>query len=168
MPYTRFWANCQLSDATLSRISFDPSGCWLWVGRVTGRGYGSWHRSGHPALAHRYVYEEVVGAIPPGLTLDHLCGVPLCVNPDHLEPVTIQENLARRDNAYLTRRWAEHRLTLTHCPKGHEFSDANTYLRPDGARICRECRLASQRVAKANAKARRAERQKGMGPTNDS
>lgn len=157
---TRFWAAVKLTDAALGRVRFDDSGCWLWTGRVSRTGYGQWHRDGKPVSAHRFVYQEVRGPIAEGLTLDHLCRVRICVNPDHLEPVTIQENLKRRDTSYLVARWDAFRDEQTHCPSGHEMSVPNTYHRPDGARICRECRRASQRVAKENARARRAQSRK--------
>jgi len=66
--------------------------CWLWTGPLNPGGYGT--NGGR--LAHRVVYERLIGQIPAGLTLDHLCRVRNCVNPQHLEPVTIAENLRRR------------------------------------------------------------------------
>jgi len=106
--------------------------CWIWTGPSRGgsrkRGlYGGFTVDGAMVYAHRYAYERWKGPIPEGMELDHLCGVPKCVNPDHLEAVTHQENL---------RRW---RATFTHCPAGHEYSDENTYVDPKGARRCREC-----------------------------
>jgi hypothetical protein len=73
-----------------------PSGCWIWQGTVTRGGYGIVTLTGKRTVgAHRWAYEQLVGDIPEGLTLDHLCYVPLCVNPDHLEPVTPGENTRR-------------------------------------------------------------------------
>lgn len=77
-------------------------GCWIWqLGQR--RGYGRAHdpasRKGIPA--HRKIYTELVGPIPEGLVLDHLCRNPLCVNPAHLEPVTEVENLRRASNTIL-------------------------------------------------------------------
>lgn len=76
-----------------------PGGCWLWTGYVLPTGYGTVNAFGTVLLAHRAMYRLLVGAIPDGLTLDHLCRVPHCVNPDHLEPVTRAENIRRRDAA---------------------------------------------------------------------
>lgn len=75
------------------------SGCWLWTG-ATSEGYGRIQHDGMPTPAHRVVYELLVGPVPDGLQLDHLCRVRACVNPSHLEPVTSAEN---------TRRGAAHR-----------------------------------------------------------
>lgn len=70
--------------------------CWLWTGTVANTGYGHIYRKGGPVVgAHRLSYEVHVDPIPEGLTIDHLCRVPLCVNPDHLEPVTQSENNRR-------------------------------------------------------------------------
>jgi hypothetical protein len=79
----------------------DPSGCWLWLGQRNAWGYGHFRRTLVPGThvavkAHRFAFELAVGPIPPGLTLDHLCGRPACVRPDHLEPVSNAENLRRR------------------------------------------------------------------------
>lgn len=79
------------------------SGCWLWVGSVTGPGYGQISnpdRRGKPLLAHRVSYELHVGPIPEGFDLDHLCRVRCCINPRHLDPVTRRENLRRGIGRY--------------------------------------------------------------------
>ena len=67
------------------------SPCWLWPGKVDLRGYAK--IGSKPA--HRAVYEALVGPIPPGLQIDHLCHVRHCMNPTHLEAVTPEENQAR-------------------------------------------------------------------------
>jgi hypothetical protein len=69
--------------------------CWLWTGAVGSSGHGRIRPHGRLLQAHRWVYELLVGPIPEGLDLDHLCRIRRCVNPDHLEPVTRQLNLAR-------------------------------------------------------------------------
>lgn len=70
------------------------TGCWLWQ-RAASNGYGRLAYRGHLYYAHRVYYELLRGPIPAGLVLDHLCPNTLCVNPDHLEPVTLAENLRR-------------------------------------------------------------------------
>lgn len=81
----RFWAKV------------DKSGdCWLWLASANRKGYGHIWLNGRYEQAHRYAYEIAVGPIPLGLQIDHLCRTPQCVNPQHLEPVTLEENSRRR------------------------------------------------------------------------
>jgi len=127
-----------LSYGALSRFTRlwreDPeTGCWLWLGELAPNGYGRWRSGpGQPRqMAHRASYEHYVGDIPEGLELDHTCRQRRCVRWDHLEPVTGSENTKRQDHA-------ERRKT--HCPNGHPYDEANTYVGPDGKRRCRECR----------------------------
>lgn len=80
----RFW----------KRTIQSPIGCWEWVGAINQAGYGQMS-DGRSNLAHRFAYELLVGAIPDGLQIDHLCNVRNCVNPAHLEPVTGSENMHR-------------------------------------------------------------------------
>ena len=76
-----------------------PGGCWLWLGLKNESGYGRIEVGGRNLKAHRRAYELTVGPIPDGLTIDHLCRTKACVNPRHLEPVTLRENLARAHKA---------------------------------------------------------------------
>lgn len=79
-----------------SMVKADEQGCWLWQGHINPQtGYGTREVRGKAWRAHRFSYVHFVGEIPDGLVLDHLCRVRHCVNPDHLEPVTPQENVAR-------------------------------------------------------------------------
>jgi hypothetical protein len=106
---------------------------------------------------HRVAYTDAVGPIPDGLTIDHLCRTRTCVNPAHLEPVSLAENI---------RRAAEHRPLLTHCQRGHELCDDNLFINQRGERQCLTCRRAKanewarQHRARINAarNARRARR----------
>lgn len=95
--------------------------------------------SGRGLRAHRVVYEQVVGPIPDGLVLDHLCRVRCCCNPDHLEPVTHIENIMRGAGTGAAN------AVKTHCKNGHEFTVENTYERPTGGRACRTCTNNNQR-----------------------
>lgn len=88
-------------------------GCWLWTGAVTGyardRGSLAMNINGvrYSYGAPRYSYSLYVGTIPEGLEMDHLCKVPICVNPEHLEAVTSYENKSREA------------ARQTHCKRGH-------------------------------------------------
>ena len=122
-------------------LSAGPDGCWMWLASVGGGGYGRISLGGADggwAVAHRVVYELLVGPIPDGLVIDQLCRVRACVNPRHLEPVTHAENI---------RRGLRGRM-VTHCPRGHEYDVANTrYWR--GRRDCRTCDRDLKRTQRA-------------------
>lgn len=135
----------------LSRVAVDD-GCWLWTGHVNkATGYGDfsfWHGKQMCARAHRAVYTVLVGPIPEGMTLDHLCMVKACVRPSHLEPVSHQENVAR---AFAATGPVGGAVNTGMCRKGHVFTDANTIVNSTtGRRQCRTCREA-WRMAKASA-----------------
>lgn len=138
----------------------ETDGCWLWTGALLANGYGMF-RASKSMAAHRWAYEHVVGPIPEGLQLDHLCRVRNCVNPSHLEPVTQAENIRRgfkarghslRRSGYKPKPKPPDYVHVpmadrTQCPQGHPYDDANTYLvrRRNGRtdRTCRACRKAS-------------------------
>lgn len=82
----RFWAKVDVGD------------CWEWTATRHPQGHGMFTPpQSNPVYAHRFAYELLVGPIPPGLTLDHLCRNRGCVNPDHLQPVTQRVNVLRGD-----------------------------------------------------------------------
>lgn len=132
------------ADRIASCIEVLDNGCWQWTGFITPEGYGALGYKGkRNVLAHRAVYEEFVGPIPNGLTLDHTCHTDntacpgafqcphrSCVNPDHLEPVTSAVNVQRGNN---TRKTA--------CVHGHDYTPENTYRGRNGtsARRCVKC-----------------------------
>lgn len=101
----KFWVRRRFCGNACSRSSkrrdlwewvHKTDGCWLWVGAKTDMGYGTYTPYEQPTvLAHRHIYQLLVGPIPDGLVLDHLCRTPLCVNPNRLEPVTQRENCLR-------------------------------------------------------------------------
>lgn len=109
--------------------------CHVWTGLLH-KGYGSFKVAGRMVYAFRWNYERVKGPIAPGLFLDHLCRNRSCVNPDHLEPVSPRENMMR---GQAIARMREAKAAITHCPKGHAYSQENTYIGSKGERHCREC-----------------------------
>lgn len=121
MSPSHFWTKVDMS-----------SECWMWTG-ATNRGYGIYHpHRGQRARAHRIAYELVVGSIPDGLTLDHLCRNRACVKPAHLEPVTSRENILRGEGI------SARNARKTECIHGH-----NTWGHEPGRpsrRVCLTCR----------------------------
>lgn len=79
----------------MQKVSVESPGCWVWTAGGEALGYGVYFADGRSIRAHRYVYELLVGPVPAGLHLDHLCRVKRCCNPDHLEPVVPAVNYRR-------------------------------------------------------------------------
>lgn len=96
----------------------DTGQCWLYAGYKTPKGYGEIFHGSESYRAHRVTYENAKGAIPVGYEIDHLCRTPTCINPEHLEAVTPNEN--KRRSIHISVR-------LKLCTRGHEFTDANTH-----------------------------------------
>lgn len=132
------------------------SKCWLWSLTLAKKGYARWRlppQLGDPSKmvsVHRASYEHLVGPIPDGLVIDHLCRNRACQNPEHLEPVTGTEN---------TRRGVYPNRNRTHCASGHEYTAENTTIRSNGARRCLIC---SRRWVRAHR-----ERQREIAPCED-
>lgn len=136
-------------DRVRSKALITPTGCWHWTGAITSAGYGSILYKGKTWQAHRLSYELFHGPILDGLPLDHLCRNRACINPAHLDPVTLHQNALRRVD-----------IRPTHCPAGHEYTPSNTIWaesRVPGykARKCRTCHHRFQREARARKAAAR-------------
>ena len=132
--WQRFWGRVD-KNGGLPAHNESLGPCWLWQGSTVARGYGhfGWQKRERPA--HRMAYEMLVGQIPQGLVLDHLCRVRHCVNPAHLEPVTQAENMRRgtvRDGR------VQKSLSATHCKYGHPYDGRNLIMK-NGHRNCRTC-----------------------------
>lgn len=115
--------------------------CWIWTGACVGNGYGitKLPKSRTMQVAHRAIYERIIGEIPKNLELDHLCRNRFCVNPSHLEPVTHMENLNRAGIIEKLKIIGESRKDKTHCKRGHEFSGGNLSRQKNGSRLCLAC-----------------------------
>lgn len=140
-----------LSDDERFWAKVDAEGdCWLWTA-YTEHGYGQFWFEGKSVKAYRYSWETLVGVIPKGLVLDHLCRNPPCVNPDHLEPVTSGENTRRGIGTGGNRHWSARK---THCKNGHKFTQENTrWHGPDkNKRQCRTCHNLYARKLRARRK----------------
>lgn len=117
----------------------DASGpCWLWQGRVEKTGYGRVYVGDTKWNVHRLIWTMLVGPIPPGLVIDHMCRVRACCNPDHLRVVTQREN-----NAAAPGSPSAMNIKKVECVNGHPYDEANTGVSvyPNGrrARYCRAC-----------------------------
>lgn len=146
-------ARYTLRGKLLARTERAENGCLLWTGALDGRGYGRFRIGVKPHLAHRLVYKVIGGmTIPEGMTLDHGCHSAdpdcaggeaclhrRCVEPDHMVPMPIGENvlLGRGPSAENARK--------THCLRGHPLSGANLRVSPSGRRVCRTCAANYQR-----------------------
>lgn len=127
----------RLLERLLKRTEQDGD-CWSWTGAKCSEGYGRiqvemGRRQGRIGITHRVAYELLVGAIPAGAHLDHLCRNRACVNPEHLEPVDCRTNVLRGSGLSAVN------ASKTHCKRGHEFTEDNTRRDRNGSRYCRAC-----------------------------
>lgn len=110
----------RLPDRFWEKVYPEPNTCcWLWGAATNEKGYGKYSIKGRSVIAHRTSYAELVGPIPSGLQLDHLCRQRCCVYPLHLEPVTQIENLLRG--------LVNQNVGKTSCKRGHPLDEENTY-----------------------------------------
>jgi hypothetical protein len=120
--------------------------CWLWTGTKTRLGYGQISSGPHRTnYAHRLIYARATGSMPR-LELDHLCRVPSCVNPAHLEPVTHRTNQLRSP-------LMEAERNKRFCVNGHDRTGRNE-VHYSGRRFCRECLRTNNRRSAAKRRAR--------------
>jgi hypothetical protein len=128
-------------DRLMRRIIVSDSGCWEWQGYAQ-QGYGRLRVNGPKTLAHRFSFEVFVRPIPEGLTLDHLCRNPPCVNPSHLVPRTSVVNVLLGESLIAKRAASEY------CRLGHSFQYEffTNKGRRSFRRFCIICRNATARA----------------------
>lgn len=135
---------CQPTQGVLARVRVATSGCWEWTGRIAHE-YGIIQLIGNKReYAHRFLYRVFRGPIQDGLELHHTCHIKHCVNPWHLEPLTRREHILRGTNHIVDQ------MQRTHCPKGHAYTEENTYQKKasPNKRECRRCHNDRQAAAK--------------------
>lgn len=133
----RFWQYVDRNggtEHTLDPLSTAEGECWNWLGAKDKGGYGRFRMGRKNFLSHRIAYLDGSRSsrIPEDWVVDHLCRNHSCVRPEHLEAVEFVTNVERGSRGKAAR---------THCPSGHEYTEANTKLVPRGAREIRTCRL---------------------------
>lgn len=137
-PISRFWKYALI-------VPFCE--CWEWIGCKAVNGYGVIRSRGKNYLAHRFSYEISVGPIADGMMIDHKCRNRACVNPSHLRQVTHFQNNVENSVSMSAKNKQK-----THCKRGHEFNEVNTYFRKSGARFCRPCGAIYQNARNAKLK----------------
>lgn len=129
----RFWSKVDKSGS-----------CWLWTAYRDKDGYGRCRFLGkgdRQRMAHRISFELAGGVLVDGMTIDHTCNTPACVNPDHLKQMTIGENVLRN------RGISAANARKTHCKRGHPLAGENLYVGSVGLRVCRTCKRDEKRRA---------------------
>lgn len=151
MPYVKY-PERELARAVerfRARLIMTDSGCIVWTGATDANGYGVVNSVYFPSiLVHRVAWWLAGRELIPGMTLDHGCRNHRCANVDHLEQVTIAENVRRGESGRFNAR-------KTHCPRGHEYSEANTVVRHRGRYVRRVCLTCSREQDRARKRAKR-------------
>lgn len=125
-----------------SRVSYLPNGCMQWSSVRQSDGYGTWTVGTKCHVPHRWLYEQTIGPVPKGWTLDHVCRNRGCVNvfDGHIEAVPHKENIRRAVN-----HSSQLNAAKTHCPRGHEYTPENTWARPKpNGSPSRKCKLCNK------------------------
>lgn len=135
------WTNTV--ERIIERFVEKTDTCWIWRGKKD-YGYGRVGMDGTHHRAHRLIYESSKGPIADGMVLDHLCRNRSCVNPDHLEQVTVKENVLRGISPVAINS------QKTHCKRGHELSGDNLYEYKGLYGPCRGCKTCRREAVRRN------------------
>ena len=135
-PEQRFWAKVRKTKT-----------CWLWTGPRHEYGHPQFKIGGSNVMVYRFSYELARGSIPEGKVLDHLCRVPWCVNPDHLDPVENSENVLRGIGPGAINK------RKTHCIRGHELVPRPSQPQYRHCPICREVKQRERRARQGDKQA---------------
>jgi hypothetical protein len=141
-----------LMERMMAKVRLDSDGCWTWTGSRIHNGYGKVKVNGLQVVSHRASYEALVGPIPDGMQLDHLCRNRACINPDHLEPVSKRENLLRGIGPTAVN------AAKSACVRGHLLSGDNVRIVVGASghdtRRCRQCERDRKNEHRQRAKVR--------------
>lgn len=130
----------EVAERLWSRVIERPSGCKEWTGLTSTNGYGRIWANRKAYITHRLAWEITKGDIPSGLCVLHACDNPLCCNIDHLWLGTMADNMID-----MSAKGRASNQSKTHCPSGHIYDKANTYISSQGWRYCRECKRTRDR-----------------------
>lgn len=124
-----------VEERIFRQLEETAEGCWEWRGHQGPNGYGQLGGDGTTYRVHRLVYVMLVGPVPDGLVLDHLCRNRLCANPAHLEPVPEFVNFVRGASPSAVA------FRTDTCKRGHslDLEIGDVYVTPTGKRDCRRC-----------------------------
>ena len=129
--HNKYDGTTPIRERLYGRVRADAKACWVWQG-CTSKGYGRIRYNGKQTTTHRVSYELQYGPIPKTGTVDHLCRNRKCINPLHLQVVSIKENVLRGIGI------TANNSLKTHCPAGHPYSGDNLAIRGH-SRQCRTC-----------------------------
>jgi hypothetical protein len=142
------WSDADYFEYLKGRCTVNDNGCWIHPGSQThprgmrpgALGYTQCTIRSRRYMTHRWMYAFVHGPIPEGHVVGHRCDTPPCCNPDHLKAMTELENAA--DMIAKRRNYEQQR---THCPRGHEYNEENTYILPAASgRMARNCKVCAR------------------------